>query len=458
MKKQYDAIILGAGQAAPPLAARLAGKEGLKTALIEMSELGGSCVNEGCTPTKTMVASARAAHMARRGADFGIETGAVQVDMQVVNRRVVERIEASRRGLSGWLGSFEKLDILRGRGEFEGTHTVRVGDDLLEAPRIFINTGTRPRGGIDGLESVPYLTNRELLHLTEVPEHLVVVGGSYIGLEFAQAFRRFGSQVTVVERLERLLGREDADISDWIRKILENEGIAIRTGSECIKARPHPTGVMVGLECATSDKQVIGTHLLAAVGRQPNSDGIGLEKAGIELNPRGYITVDERLETNVPGVWALGDVNGRGAFTHTSWNDFEIVEDILFGSDTRRLSDRFTTYGLFIDPPLGRVGMTEQQARKSGHKALVGIKPMAHISRAKERGETQGMIKVLVDAESDRFIGAAALGIGGDEIIGSITNLMYGDVPCREFQKSVHIHPTVTELLPFILDELVTLE
>jgi pyruvate/2-oxoglutarate dehydrogenase complex dihydrolipoamide dehydrogenase (E3) component len=458
MKKQYDAIILGAGQAAPPLAARLAGKEGLKTALIEMSELGGSCVNEGCTPTKTMIASARAAHMARRGADFGVQTGAVQVDMQVVNRRVVERIEASRGGLSGWLGSFEKLDILRGRGQFEGPNTIRVGDELLEAPRIFINTGTRPRGGIDGLESVPYLTNREILQLTEIPEHLVVVGGSYIGLEFAQAFRRFGSQVTVVDRRKRLLGREDADISDWIRKIMENEGIAVRTASECIKIMPHPTGVKIGLECAASDKQVVGTHLLVAVGRQPNSDGIGLEKAGIASNPQGYITVDERLETNIPGVWALGDVNGRGAFTHTSWNDFEIVEDILFGSDTRRVSDRFMTYGLFIDPPLGRVGMTEQQARATGRRVLVGVKQMAHIGRARERDEIQGMIKVLVDAESDRFLGAAVLGIGGDEIIGSITNLMYADISCREFRKSVHVHPTVTELLPFILDELVSLE
>ena len=261
----------------------------------------------------------------------------------------------------------------------------------------------------------------------------------------------------LADRRERLLGREDADISDWIKKIMENEGIAVRTASECIKVMPHPSGVNIGLECAVSDKQVTGTHLLAAVGRQPNSDGIGLEKAGIETNPRGYITVDDRLGTNIPGVWALGDVNGRGAFTHTSWNDFEIVEDILFGSNTRRLSDRFTTYGLFIDPPLGRVGMTEEQARNSGRKVLVGIKPMAHIGRAKERDETQGMIKVLVDAESDRFLGAAVLGIGGDEIIGSITNLMYGDVPCREFRKSVHIHPTVTELLPFILDELVTL-
>jgi pyruvate/2-oxoglutarate dehydrogenase complex dihydrolipoamide dehydrogenase (E3) component len=328
----------------------------------------------------------------------------------------------------------------------------------LEAPRIFINTGTRPRGGIDGLESVPYLTNREMLQLTEVPEHLVVVGGSYIGLEFAQAFRRFGGQVTVVERLERLLGREDADISEWIRKIMENEGITVRTASECIKVMPHPKGVRIGLECASGDKEVVGTHLLAAIGRQPNTDGIGLEKAGIETNERGYITVDDRLETNVPGVWALGDVNGRGAFTHTSWNDFEILEDILFGSDTRRLSDRHMTYALFIDPPLGRVGMTEGQARRSGRKVLVGTKQMSGVSRAVERDETQGMIKVLVDAESDRFLGAAVLGIGGDEVIASITNLMYGDVPCRQFRKTMHIHPTVNELLPFVLEGLKPLE
>ncbi|NDJ76061.1 MAG: FAD-containing oxidoreductase [Chloroflexi bacterium] len=448
-----DAIIIGAGQSGFPLAGHLPGA-GWKTALIEADVLGGTCVNTGCTPTKTIIASAHAIHMARRGEFFGFSTGPVEVDMRRIKERAQERIMSSRTGLQNWLENLDGLDVIYGRGELEGPNTVRVNGELLQAEHIIINTGTRPNvPPIDGLDTVAYMTSDDLLQLDFVPEHLVIVGGSYIGLEFAQAYRRFGSRVTIVEMAPVLIGREDPDISEAVRSIMENEGIDVRTSSTCIAVENRDGRIAVKMDCADDEKEVVGTHLLLATGRKPNSD-IGLERAGVEVTKRGYVVVDERLQTNVPNIWATGDVNGRGAFTHTSWNDYEVLVDVLLGDDVRRVGDRVLTYALFIDPPLGRVGMTERQAREAGHEVLVASKPMRDIGRAIEKGETQGLMKFLVDAQSHRFLGAAVLGTGGDEIIGSVTNLIYADAPYTVFKDAVHAHPTVTELIPTTLGSL----
>lgn len=456
--KQYDAIVIGAGQSGWALAGHLPVAAGWKTALIEAKALGGTCVNEGCTPTKTLIASARAVHMARRAADYGFSTGPITVDMKKVQDRVKARVNSSREGLEGWLHNLEGLDVIYGRGEIESTNTVRVNGETLQAERIIINTGARPYvPSIDGLDTVPYMTNQEILQLDYIPEHLVIIGGSYIGLEFAQAFRRFGSEVTIIEQGSRLITREDPDIAEAARGIMENEGINVRTSAECIVVEKRGNQIVVKLDCKDGPREIVGTHLLVATGRTPNSD-IGLDRIGVETNKRGYIKVNDKLETNVPGIWATGDVNGMGAFTHTSYNEFEILSDILTGNDTRRLSDRIMTYGLFIDPPLGRVGMNEAQARASGRNVLTATKPMSHVSRALERGETQGLMKFLVDADTERFLGASLLGIGGDEVVANITNLMYADAPYTVFKNAVHIHPTVTELIPTTLGELKPLE
>lgn len=452
--KHYNAIIIGSGQSGWPLAGHLPGA-GWKTALIEADVMGGTCVNYGCTPTKTMIASARAIHQARRGAELGFSTGPITVDMRKVRERVQQHVLENRQGLEDWLHNLDNLDMIYGRAVLEGPNAVRVNGEVLQADHIIINTGTRPAiPPIQGLETVEHMTNREILNLDTAPEHLVIIGGSYIGLEFAQAFRRFGSEVTIVEMMPRLITREDEDVSEAIRGIMEREGIAVRTNSKCIAVKKRDEHIVVGMDCTGEGrKEIAGTHLLIATGRKPNSD-IGLEKAGVRVDERGYIVVNDRLETNVPGIWAAGDVNGRGAFTHTSYNDYEILADILLGSDTRRISDRIMTYGLFIDPPLGRVGMTEEQARDSGHDVLVAVKPMSSVGRAVGKGETQGFMKFLVDAHTQRFLGAAVLGVGGDEIIASITNLMAADAPYTVFKNAVHIHPTVTELIPTTLGDL----
>lgn len=451
--QHYDAIIIGAGQAGFPLAGRLA-EAGWKTALIEKRYLGGTCINDGCSPTKTLVASARAAHLARRGADYGVLTGPITVDMRAVKARKDAIVQGMRGGLETWLHHLANLDVIYGEAKFESDHSVRVNGDLLHADTFFINTGARNWAPpIEGLNQVPYLDATALLDLDELPEHLVIIGGSYIGLEFGQAFRRFGSQVTVIEMGSRLISREDPDISDAIKGIIEEAGITVRLGNECLSASQRDGQIVVGVACENGAPEVVGSHLLVATGRRPNSN-LDLDKAGVSINQRGYIEVNDSLQTNVPHIYALGDVNGKGAFTHTSYNDYEIVVDYLFGSKQRRVSDRIVTYALYIDPPLGRVGMTEQQARASGRPVLMGIKPMRHIARAKERGETQGFIKVLVDAETERFLGAAVLGIGGDEIIHAITDLMYADAPYTVMKNAVHVHPTVTELLPTLLGEL----
>ena len=458
MTMSFDAIIVGAGQAGPPLAGRLTAA-GMKVAVVERKLFGGTCVNTGCTPTKTLVASAHAAHMARRAADFGVSTGPVAVDMKKVMARKDAIVGKSRHGVEDWLAGMEGCTVFRGHARFLSPTTMRVGDDVIEAPKIFLNVGGRafvpPMPGID---KVKVLTNTTLLELDELPRHLVVVGGSYIGLEFGQMFRRFGSEVTIVEKGPRLVGREDEDVSEAVAGILRNEGIGLRLDAECIHFSPHADGIAVGVDCTSGDREVVGSHVLLAVGRRPNTDDLDLDKAGIAVDGRGYITVDDQLRTNVPGIWAMGDCNGRGAFTHTSYNDFEIVAANLLDDDPRRVSDRTECYALYIDPPLGRVGMTETAVRKSGRKALIGTRPMSRVSRAVEKGDPQGFIKILVDAETKQFLGASILGIGGDEVVHGILDLIYAKAPSTVLQRSVPIHPNVSELLPTVVGELKPLE
>ena len=459
MAKTYDAIVIGTGQSGPSLAERLT-REGLSTAVIERKLFGGTCVNVGCIPTKTLVASARAAYMARRGGDFGVVIdGAISVDMQQVKARKDGVVQASNQGVTNWLKNMPNLTVYEGHGRFESANTVRVNGEVLEAEKIFINVGGRAFApDMPGLDQVDYLTNSNIMEVDFLPEHLVIVGGSYIGLEFAQMYRRFGSRVTVIEMADRPIAREDEDVSLAIKEILENEGVALRLNAECITLAKREDGIAVSVECDSGAPEIIATHLLMAVGRKPNSDDLGLSEAGIEADERGFIVVDDQLRTNVPGVWAIGDVNGRGAFTHTSYNDYEIVAANLFDNDPRRVSDRITCYGLFVDPPLGRVGMTEAQARQSGREVLAGKMMMARVGRARERGETQGFMKIVVDAQSKRILGAAILGIGGDEVIHSILDILYADAPYTVIQRAVHIHPTVTELIPTMLSDLKPLD
>jgi len=459
MPDKYDAIVIGTGQAGPSLTRRLAA-EGLKTAVIERKQYGGTCVNTGCTPTKTMVASARAAYMARRGADFGVVIdGSIHVDMKKVQARKDLIVNKSTQGIEKSLKSTDNVTAFDGLGRFVGDHTVRVGEHELEADRIFINVGARPLvPPLDGIEGVNFMTSSDIVGLDYVPEHLIIIGGSYTGLEFGQMFRRFGSKVTVVEKGPRLIAREDEDVSDAVREILENEGIEIRLDAECISTEQHGENIRVGVECASGGKELTGTDLLIATGRRPNTEDLGVDVAGIKIDRHGYIEVDDELRTSVPNVWALGDCNGRGAFTHTAYNDFEIVSANLFDNDRRRVSDRFVTYALYVDPPLGRVGMTESEVRAVGRPALVAKRAMSRIARAIEKDETQGFMKILVDAESKKILGASVLGVGGDEMIHLITDVMYADAPYTVIQRAVHIHPTVSELVPTALGELKPLE
>ena len=457
--QKFDAIVIGTGQSGPSLAARLVA-EGMKTAIIERKLFGGTCVNVGCIPTKTMVASARVAYLVSRAEEFGVNlNGPIHVDLKKVQQRKNDVVRQSSEGVTNWLKTMENLTVFEGHGRFESSNSVRVGDELLESDRIFVNVGGRAFiPDIPGLESVDYLTNSSMMELDELPEHLIVVGGSYIGLEFGQMFRRFGSRVTVVERGDRLIARDDDDVSLAVKEILENEGIEFRLEADCMSVSSHDEGVAVTARCHGEDQVVTGSRVLLAVGRRPNTDDLGLEAAGIETDQRGFIVVDDQLRTNVPGIWATGDVNGRGAFTHTSYNDYEIVVANLFDNDPRKVSDRILAYGLYIDPPLGRVGMTESQVRQSGRPALIGKMMMSRVGRAKERSETQGFMKVLIDAETDRILGAAILGIGGDEIVHSILDVMYADAPYTVIQRAVHIHPTVTELIPTMLGNLKPLQ
>ena len=446
----FDAIIVGAGQAGPPLAGRLV-DAGHTVAVVERKLVGGTCVNYGCIPTKTLVASAYAAHLARRGAEYGIGTGDVTVDMAKVKGRKDGIVTADREGVESWLEGMDGCTLVRGHARFVDPHTLQVGDQQITGKRIFLNTGGRATvPDIPGLADVDYLTNVGILELDAVPEHLVIIGGSYIGLEFAQMFRRFGAEVTVVERGPRLASREDDDVCAAIKDILEREGITIHLNANDIRVSRDGDGVAV----STGSTVVSGSHLLVAVGRVPNTDDLGLEKIGVATDSRGYVTVDDQLRTTVDHIWAMGDCNGKGAFTHTSYNDFEIVAANLLDNEPRRVSDRIPTYALYIDPPLGRAGMTEAQVRASGRKALVGKRPMTRVGRAVEKGETQGFMKVVVEAETNQILGASILGVGGDEVVHCILDLMAAKAPYTTMTHTVHIHPTVAELVPTMLEGL----
>ncbi|PXA90869.1 FAD-containing oxidoreductase [Nostoc sp. 3335mG] len=453
-ERLFDAIIIGAGQAGPSLAGRLSAA-GMSVAIIERHLVGGTCVNTGCKPTKTLVASAYAAHTARRGADYGFSRSEVTVDMPSVAARARKVILDSRKGNEDWLNGLDKVELMRGHATFVGPRTVTVNGSRLSAPRIFINVGGRAVvPDLPGLSDISFLTNTGMVALETLPRHLVVIGGSYIGLEFAQMYRRFGAEVTIVERSERLIGREDADISQAVREILEAEGITVRTGARCIGFGPHEDGVAVSVDCETDASPVIGSHVLLAIGRRPNTDDLGLDAAGIATDARGYITVDDRLETSVPGVWALGDCNGRGAFTHTAYNDFEIVAANLLDGEDRRVTERLPGYALYIDPPLGRVGMTEAEAEKTGRPLLYSKRPMTRVGRAVEKGEDQGFMKIVADAETKRILGAAILGTGGDEAIHGILDMMNAGQTIDVLRWAVPIHPTVSELIPTVLLDL----
>ena len=459
MATTYQAIIIGTGQAGPSLAVRLA-NSGMKVAIVERSRFGGTCVNTGCIPTKTLVASARTAHVARRASEYGLMIdGSIAVDMKRVKERKDAVVRLSNEGLEKWLKNTENLTVCEGHARFEDSHRVRVADELLEADKIFINVGGRASTPpLRGLDQVSYLNNSTMMDVDFLPEHLIVIGGSYVGLEFAQMYRRFGSEVTIVEMGPRLIQREDEDVSKAVTTILEAEGIKMRLSAECIALEKRGDKLAVNVDCSSGDKTIIGSHALLAVGRVPNTDDLGLETTGVVVDQRGYINVDDQLSTNVPGIYGLGDCNGRGAFTHTSYNDYEIIAANLLEGDRRRVSDRITAYALYIDPPLGRAGMTETEVRKSGRKALIATRPMTRVGRAVEKGETQGFMKVLVDAETKEILGAALLGIECDEVIHSILDVMYAKAPYTVIQRAMHIHPTVTELIPTMLGELKPLE
>ena len=453
--KKYDAIVIGAGQAGPSLAAKCV-SENLTTAIVERHLFGGTCVNTGCIPTKTLVASARAAQMARRGMEFGVDiSGDIKMDMKKVKARKDAVVQQSNQGVTSWMKNMEGLDVYEGHGRFESENVVSVNGEQLQAEKIFINVGARARvPEMPGLDEIEFFTNSNMMEVDFLPEHLVIIGGSYIGLEFAQMYRRFGSEVTVIEMSDRLIPREDQDVSETVHEILETEGVNIRLGAECISFAKKDSQIAVTDSCNNERQETLGSHVLLAVGRQANTHDLGLDKAGLKTNDFGIIEVDDELQTNVQGIWAIGECNGKGAFTHTSYNDYEIVADNLFGTKTRRVSDRLMCYGLFIDPPLGRVGLTEQQVRDSGKKALIGKMMMSRIGRAKERGETQGFMKVLIDAETDEILGANILGIGGDEIIHLFIDIMYAKAPYHVIKNAVHVHPTVAELIPTMLQDL----
>lgn len=457
MAKKYEAIVIGTGQAGPSLAAKLAGA-GMNVAIVERKLFGGTCVNNGCIPTKTLVASARAAYMARRAAEFGIVIdGAVRTDMKKVKARKDAVVGKSNQGVENWLKNTQRLTVYEGHGRFAGPHSVEINGDLIEAEKVFINVGGRATVPT-GFENVGYLTNSSMMEVDFLPEHLIVVGGSYIGLEFAQMYRRFGSHVTVIQRGPRLIEREDEDVSAAVKSIVENEGIAVELNAECVRAEKQENSIVAKIDGTGGSREITGSDILLAVGRRPNTEDLGLDKAGIEVDERGYVKVDDQLRTSVPGIWALGDCNGKGAFTHTSYNDFEIVAANLLDNDPRRVSDRIAAYALYIDPPLGRAGMTEGQARAAGRKALVATRPMTRVARAVEKSETQGFMKIVVDAESKLILGAAILGLSGDEVIHSILDVMYARQPYTLIQRAMHIHPTVSELVPTMLEDLKPLQ
>jgi pyruvate/2-oxoglutarate dehydrogenase complex dihydrolipoamide dehydrogenase (E3) component len=453
--RNHDAIVIGTGQSGPALARRLVAA-GQDVAIIERKFFGGTCVNSGCTPTKTLVASAYAAFLARRASDYGVTIGGpVGVDMKAVKARKDAVVEPSRLGVERSLKTLEGCTVYEGHARFIAEKKVAVNGSELAADRIFINVGARAAiPPIPGLEHVPYLTNSSMMDIDFLPAHLIILGGSYVGLEFAQVYRRFGSEVTVIELAPRLIAREDADVSQAVADFLKEEGIDVRVSSKVVGVEKRGNAIAVKVESAGAVSQVAGTHVLVAIGRRPNTDDLGLDKAGIATDARGYIQVDDQLRTSAAGIWALGDCNGRGAFTHTSWNDFEIVAANLLDNDQRRVSERITAYALYTDPPLGRAGMTEAEVRKTGKPALISTMAMEDVSRAYEKGETKGFMKILVDRDSKQILGASLLGLAGDEVIHCILDLMYAKAPYTVMQRAMHIHPTVSEFIPTMLGEL----
>ena len=452
--QSFDAIVIGAGQAGPALAARCS-KEGLRTAMIERHHFGGTCVNVGCVPTKTLVASARAIRQAQRGAEFGFDIGKLDVDMGRVRARKDGIVMQSRAAVEAWMRGLKNTEVIAGNARFVAAATVEVNGRQLTAPRIFLNVGARAqRPALPGIDAVSTLDNVSIMELAAVPQHLLIIGGSYIGLEFAHIMRRFGADVTVVERSARLLPREDTDVSEAVLGILEAEGVRFALGAECLSLSRDGSGIAVGAACGADSPIIRGSHVLLAVGRRPNTDGLGLDLAGIRTDERGYIVVDDQCRSSADGVWAMGDCNGRGAFTHTSWNDYEIVVANLFDRDPRRISDRIPCYALFIDPALGRIGSSEAEARASGRKVLHAKLAMQRVGRAREAGETQGFMKVLVDADSKLLLGAAILGLNGDEVVHSLLDVMAAAQPYTVISRAMHIHPTVSELVPTLLQQL----
>jgi pyruvate/2-oxoglutarate dehydrogenase complex dihydrolipoamide dehydrogenase (E3) component len=450
----YDAIVIGTGQAGPPLAKRLS-DAGMSVAIVERHLFGGTCVNTGCIPTKAMVASAYAAHTARRASEYGVRVeGRVTVDLSAVMARKAAISERSRTGVESMLRRLERCAVYQGHARFRSAHEVSVGDATLKADRIFVNVGGRALvPEMPGIEGVPSLTNSSMMTLDAAPGHLVIIGGSYIGLEFGQMFRRFGWEVTIIEMAPRLVQREDEDVSAAIHDILTREGIDVRLNARCISVAAEHATVTASIDCESGSPTIAGSHLLLAVGRRPNTDDLGLDAANIAHDDRGYILVDEQLRTSVPGIWALGDCNGKGAFTHTAYNDFEIVASNLLDGAARGVSDRIPAYALYIDPPLGRAGLTEAEARRRGRPVLVGTRPMARVSRAFEKGETQGLMKIVIDAASHEILGAAVLGTGGDEVIHCVLDAMYAKASYDVLRRAMHIHPTVAEYIPFLIEK-----
>jgi pyruvate/2-oxoglutarate dehydrogenase complex dihydrolipoamide dehydrogenase (E3) component len=455
MSTQYDAVVIGAGQAGPPLAVRL-GNAGRKTAIIERQQFGGTCVNVGCIPTKTLVASARAIHMARRGNEFGFTVGSdVRADMTRIKARKDDIVRRSREGIEKWLRETPNVTVLQGHARFTGPHTLSVNGESIEAGQIFINVGARAilPDRVDATNS-RCLTNSTILDLDELPEHLIIIGGSYIGLEFAQVFRRFGSRVTVVERSDRLIAREDEDVSRGLQEVLEAEGIGFRLNATCIDVQTDANSAIATVDCTKGAPRIVGSHVLFAVGRKPNTGDLGLEEAGIKTDARGYIQVDSQGRTSAEGVWAIGECNGHGAFTHTSYNDYEVVAANVLDGDPRQITDRIPCYALYTDPPVGRAGMTMAEAKGSGRPLLIGMRPMKYVGRAREMSETSGFMRTIVDAETKRILGAVVFGINGDEVVHSILDVMYAGAPVSTVTRAVHIHPTITELIPTMLQEL----
>ena len=457
MNRNYDAIVIGAGQAGPSLTARFAGA-GKSVAIVERNLFGGTCVNAGCTPTKTLIASARIAYDARRAQCYGVElpTTSVAVNMRAVQARKKRIVDAAKSGLENWIRGMPNCTVYKGHARFESARSVSVDGQVLTSEQIFINVGGRPRTpSFPGIERVAFLTSTSLLELEELPAHLLIIGGSYVGLEFAQMYRRFGSDVTVIEKEPRLLSYEDPEVAAAIQAALEAEGIQIRLEAECIQLAADADSVTANVHCSVGSPQVTGSHVLIAVGRTPNTGDLGLEKAGVDTDQAGFIKVDDELRTNVSGIWALGDCNGKGAFTHTAYNDYEIVAaNLIDRNQRRRLSDRIPCYALFVDPPLGRVGLTERGALAQGHAIRIGSRPMTRVARAVEKGESRGLMKIVVDAQSNLILGASILGVGADEAIHSIIDVMAARVPYTTLQNTVHIHPTVSELIPTVLGEL----